>query len=60
MKILHETKRRKKIGVILKLDFEKADDQVNWEFLFSCLTLRGFDDQWCGWIRQVVTGGQLV
>lgn len=26
--ILHETKRRKEIGVILKLDFEKAYDKV--------------------------------
>ena len=27
--ILHETKRRKEVGVILKLDFEKAYDKVN-------------------------------
>ena len=27
--IIHETKRRKKIGIILKLDFEKAYDKVN-------------------------------
>jgi hypothetical protein len=27
--VIHETKRRKQIGVILKLDFEKAYDKVN-------------------------------
>ena len=27
--ILHETKRRKEVGVILKLDFEKAYGKVN-------------------------------
>jgi len=27
--ILHETKRRKEIGVILKIDFEKAYDKIN-------------------------------
>jgi hypothetical protein len=39
--ILHETKK-KEVGVILKLDFEKAYDKVNWEFLFLCLQNRGF------------------
>jgi hypothetical protein len=37
--VLHETiqelKRRKQNGVILKLDFEKAYDKVNWDF-FCC------------------------
>ena len=30
--ILHETKRRKMTGVILKLDFEKAYDKISWNF----------------------------
>jgi hypothetical protein len=45
--ILHETKRKKQVGVILKLDFEKAYDKVKWKFLFDCLHARGFCDQWC-------------
>ena len=40
--ILHETKRRKEVGIILKLDFEKAYDKVNWNFLFDCLLHWGF------------------
>ena len=55
--ILHETKRRNEIGVILKLDFEKAYDKVNWKLLFACLGKRGFNSRWCGWIKQVVNGG---
>ena len=57
--ILHETKRRNEVGVILKLDFEKAYDKVSWEFLFEILKIRGFDRKWCKWITEVVTGGTV-
>jgi len=57
--ILHETKRRNEVGVILKLDFEKAYDKVSWEFHFESLKIRGFDRKWCKWIIEVVTGGTV-
>jgi hypothetical protein len=49
--ILHETKRKKEIGVILKLDFEKAYDKVIWKLLFECLEKRGFHVKWCTWLK---------
>jgi hypothetical protein len=33
--VLHETKFKKQIGVILKLDFEKAYDKVKWNFYLN-------------------------
>jgi hypothetical protein len=57
--ILHETKLKNECGIILKLDFEKAYDKVNWSLLFTCLKARGFCDKWCSWIQQVVTGGTV-
>jgi len=54
--ILHETKRNKEVGVVLKLDFEKAYDKINWNFLFDCLHLWSFCDTW---IKIVVTGGTV-
>jgi hypothetical protein len=50
--ILYECKRRKWQGVILKLDFEKAYDKVNWAYLFECLTK-------CGWMKTLVIDGTL-
>lgn len=40
--ILHETKCKKQIGVVLKLDSEKAYDKVYWSFLMKCIKARGF------------------
>jgi hypothetical protein len=57
--IIHETKRRKQIGIVLKLDFEKAYDKVKWKFLFHCLAARGFCNTWCNWIQEVVSGGTI-
>lgn len=45
--------------MILKLDFEKAYDKVNWNLLFEYMEMRGFDKKWRDWITQVVTGGTM-
>jgi hypothetical protein len=45
--IVHDVKVRKKDGVILKLDFEKAYDKISWEFIFEMLKQRGFCESWC-------------
>ena len=57
--ILHDTKVKKKGGLILKLDFEKAYDELNWEFLLDGLTQRGFPQKYCSWIKAVLTSGTL-
>jgi hypothetical protein len=57
--IMHETKKRKETGIILKLDFEKAYDKVNWDFLFLSLQNRGFGNKWMMWMHMVVEGGTV-
>ena len=57
--ILHDTRCKKKEGLILKLDFEKAYDKISWTFLMDCLRQRGFDEKWCMWIWDVMTSGTL-
>ena len=47
------------MGVILKLDFEKAYDKVNWEFLLDYHEKRGFNSKWCGWVSQVLKNGTV-
>lgn len=43
---IHELYQSKKPGVILKLDYEKAYDRVNWDFLVEMLSSRGFGNKW--------------
>jgi hypothetical protein len=57
--IFHHTHVKKKVGVVLKLDFEKAYDKVNWDFLLSCHQAKGFCEMWCGWIKKVLHNGTI-
>ncbi|GJX41196.1 RNA-directed DNA polymerase, eukaryota [Tanacetum coccineum] len=44
-------KKSRKRCLIFKVDFEKAYDCVNWEFLEDIMQQMGFGRKWCGWIR---------
>jgi len=57
--ILHDTRIKKKDGLVLKLDFERAYDKLNWELLFDCLRQRGFCEKWCEWIKLVMMTGTV-
>jgi hypothetical protein len=57
--ILHETNRRKEVGVVLKLDFEKVYDKVNWDFMYYYLQKIGFCQKWLSWMHAIVEGGTI-
>jgi hypothetical protein len=61
--MLHETineiHRKKMSEVILKSDFEKAYNKVNWEFLQQTLRIKGFSAKWCHWISQIMSKGSV-
>ena len=50
---------KKKSGVVLKRDFEKAYDKVKWSFLQQVLRMKGFPPTWYDWINQVTTKGTV-
>jgi hypothetical protein len=58
-KILHSVHHSKSQGFVLKLDYEKAYDKVNWEFLIDILEKRGFGGKWIDWIRCILHRGSV-
>jgi hypothetical protein len=56
---VHNLHRNKEPGVIIKLDYEKAYDGVNLDFLFEILGTRGFGDKWIDWVKKIVLGGSI-
>jgi len=56
---LHELHTKKIDGVIFKIDFEKAYDKVNWNFLQQTLRMKGFSPKWCNWVRIFTQGGNV-
>ena len=44
-------KEKKMKALIFKVDFAKAFDSVNWNFLLSIMSQMGFGSKWCSWIN---------
>lgn len=59
LEVLHELNKSKKRGLILKIDFEKAYDMVNWSFLETVMIGRGFPSKWVEWVMQTVKDGKV-
>ncbi|KAJ9567792.1 LOW QUALITY PROTEIN: hypothetical protein OSB04_003758 [Centaurea solstitialis] len=57
--IISWAKRTKKKVFLLKIDFEKAFDNLNWYFLFNTLEQMGFGRKWTGWIKGLVTSARV-
>lgn len=51
-------KRKKKKCLILKVDFEKAYDSINWDFLDYMMDRLGFCEKWRLWIGECVCSGK--
>ena len=47
--------KKKKPGILCKLDIEKAYDHVNWRYLMKVLEMMGFGQKWLKWMEQCIS-----
>ncbi|KAL5555254.1 hypothetical protein UlMin_037490 [Ulmus minor] len=52
---VEDYRKRGERGVIFKVDFEKAYDHVNWDFLDFVLEKKGFGVRWRSWMRGCIS-----
>ncbi|MCH87417.1 LINE-1 reverse transcriptase like, partial [Trifolium medium] len=57
--VIDYAKKSGKECVILKVDFEKAYDSVDWSFLDFMLQKFGFCEKWRAWMRAYVCAGNM-
>ncbi|CAK8541382.1 unnamed protein product [Lathyrus sativus] len=57
--IVDLAKRSKRIYVLLKVDFEKAYDCMDWTFLKKTIVEMGFGAQWIKWMEETIMNSYL-
>lgn len=51
--VFYSMKIHKKRGFVLKIDFEKAFDTINWDFLWEVMEKLGFELSWINRLKDV-------
>lgn len=49
--LIHHISHSGKQAVFVKIDFRKAFDSINWNFLIRVMRARHFPERWIGWIQ---------
>jgi hypothetical protein len=57
--IIHDVAHSSQSGFIFKLDYEKAYDKVNREFMFEMLESRGFSPRWLKTLKSLLNKGSV-
>lgn len=57
--VIHSVHEKGSSGVVLKLDYEKAYDKVNWDFLLEILQKRVFGGIWLKWMKMILQRGSV-
>uniref|UniRef100_A0A251RWC4 Putative reverse transcriptase domain, Reverse transcriptase zinc-binding domain protein n=1 Tax=Helianthus annuus TaxID=4232 RepID=A0A251RWC4_HELAN len=51
-------RKTKRNAFFFKIDFEKAYDNINWNFVVDILSQMGFSFKWCSWIKGILSSAR--
>ena len=57
--VVHWLKKKKKAGVLLKMDFQKAYDSVDWAALDMVMAAMGFGCNWRRWVQRCMSSASI-
>ncbi|WOG89358.1 hypothetical protein DCAR_0208596 [Daucus carota subsp. sativus] len=57
--IIHFLQLSKTEGLVIKLDFAKAYDSINWACLLHVMKIMGFGQSWCSWITACLSSTRM-
>lgn len=57
--VAHSIKVGRNQGIILKMDFEKSFNSVNWCFLYKVMLAMKFDQKWVKWIKALLESTRI-
>lgn len=57
--VIHSLQSKKSVGMVLKIDFEKAFDKIRWDFVFEVLRCMHFDKKWIDWITAIFESSRI-
>lgn len=60
VEIIATCERFKQQVLLYKLDFGKAVNKIDWDFLISILRARGFSFKWCSWIASILQTSKIA
>lgn len=52
--IVEETRRSKDKTILFKVDFAKAYDSIDWNYLLKMLEILNFPSKWIAWIKECI------
>lgn len=57
--VVSSLKLKKTTGLVLKIDFEKAFDRIQWSFVYEVLANMNFGNIWISWIRNIFESSRI-